>query len=631
LSGNFIFVEVDPTAHRPPPKIKRRAASIKHKLFLSMSYPIEVQRHSAAHLMAAAVKRLFPDAKFGVGPTVENGFYYDIDIGRPLTPEDLKNISVQMKKLTSANPAFVREEMPIDDAVKMFGDMGQTYKVELLNDLKTRGTTKMSAEESGDVDASNISTVSIYKTGDFTDLCRGPHVDKVSDIGAWKLTRIAGAFWRGKEGNPQMQRVYGICFPTQEELDAYESMVAEAEKRDHKKLGKELDLFTFSDLVGSGLPLWTPRGTLLRTLLDDYVWKLRTQKGYMRVTIPHITKKDLYEKSGHWAKFKDELFKITTREGHEFALKPMNCPHHTQIFDCRPRSYRDMPQRYAETTMVYRDEQSGELSGLSRVRSITQDDAHVFCRKSQIEQECFAIWDIIDRFYSTFGFSLSIRLSTHDPDKMEKYLGTAETWKEAESALKGLIEKRGTPYVEGKGEAAMYGPKVDFMGKDALGRMHQVATIQLDFNMPERFDLACVNENGERERVVMIHAAIMGSIERFLSVLIEHYAGAFPLWLAPVQASILPVADRFNEFALTLKNELAVAGIRTEVDESVESVGKKIRNAEKSKVPLMLVVGEKEAAGEPLVIRKRGVQDQISMAKEAFIVWVKQQVDEKSS
>jgi threonyl-tRNA synthetase len=597
----------------------------------SMSYPIEGQRHSAAHLMAAAVQRLFPDAKFGVGPVVENGFYYDIDIGRPLTPEDLKNISVQMKKLTSANPAFVREEMPIDDAIKMFEGMGQTYKVELLNDLKTRGTTKISDEESGDVDASNVSTVSIYKTGDFTDLCRGPHVEKASDIGAWKLTRIAGAFWRGKEGNPQMQRIYGLCFETQQELDAYEAMIAEAEKRDHKKLGKELDLFTFSDLVGSGLPLWTPRGTVLRTLLDDYVWKLRSQKGYMRVAIPHITKMDLYEKSGHLAKFKDELFKITTREGHEFALKPMNCPHHTQIFDCQLRSYRDMPQRYAETTMVYRDEQTGELSGLSRVRSITQDDAHVFCRKSQIEQECFAIWDIIDTFYSTFGFNLSVRMSTHDPDKMEKYLGTPQNWQDAELALKSLIEKRGAFYVEGKGEAAMYGPKIDFMGKDALGRLHQVATIQLDFIMPERFDLVCVNENGERERVVMIHAAIMGSIERFLSVLIEHYAGAFPLWLAPVQASILPVADRFNEFAHALKAELVAAGIRTDVDESVESVGKKIRNAEKSKVPLMLVVGEKEAAGEPLAIRKRGVPDQISMAKDAFIEWVKKQVEEKTS
>jgi threonyl-tRNA synthetase len=584
-----------------------------------MPYPIETMRHSAAHVMAAAIQRLFPKAKFGVGPAVENGFYYDIDIGRALTPEDLEAIDGEMRRLVKENPEFVRQEMLMDEAVAKFGQLGQTYKVELLNDLKTRGTTKLTAEEAGDLDASNVESVSTYSTGGFTDLCRGPHVVEAKDIGAWKLHRFSGVYWRGKESNPQMQRIYGLCFADQAELDAYLKMLEEAEKRDHRKLGKELDLFTFSDLVGGGLPLWMPKGTILRSLLDEYVWELRRAKGYERVAIPHLTRKALYETSGHWAKFKDELFKIVSREQHEFAVKPMNCPHHTQIFDARLRSYRDMPQRYAETTMVYRDEQTGELSGLSRVLCITQDDAHVFCRKNQIEQEVFAIWDIIDAFYSTFGFELKVRLSTHDPDKFEKYLGTPELWREAEAQLLGIIDKRGGGYLEGKGEAAMYGPKIDFMGKDAIGRMHQVATIQLDFNMPERFGLACVNEAGEREGVVMIHCAIMGSIERFLSVLIEHYAGAFPLWLSPVQVAVLPVADRHNAFAEGLAAELREHGIRVEVDESAESVGKKIRNSEKSKIPLALVVGDKEAESGELTVRQRGEIDQAVMAKGEFI------------
>lgn len=582
-----------------------------------MSDNVEIMRHSAAHVMAAAVKRLFPEAKFGVGPALDFGFYYDIDIGRAVTPEDLQKIQQTMDALVKEKLSFERSEMTLDRAVELFKSLNQDYKVELLNDIKTRGTTKLSEDEAGDIDPNAPEKVSVYKTGDFVDLCRGPHVASTADVGAYKIWKTAGAFWRGKEGNPQLQRIYGLCFTTQDELKAYELMLEEAEKRDHKKLGRELGLFSFSDLVGSGLPLWSPKGTVLRTVLDDFVWQLRREKGYAKVAIPHITKKDLYEKSGHWAKFKDELFKIVTREGHEFALKPMNCPHHTQIFDSQMRSYRDMPQRYAETTMVYRDEQSGELAGLSRVRCITQDDAHVFCRKSQIEQECFAIWDIIDVFYSTFGFDLSVRLSTHDPDKFEKYLGTKEVWSEAELQLRQMIEKRGVAYEEGKGEAAMYGPKIDFMGLDAIGRKHQVATVQLDFNMPENFDLTCVNEKGEKERVVMVHCAIMGSIERFLSVLIEHYAGAFPLWLAPVQVAILPVADRHVDSARQLADQLSALNIRCEVDEAAESVGKKIRNAEKQKMPCMIVFGDKEAGGE-LTVRWRGQADQQTLTVDNF-------------
>ena len=597
--------------------------------FVKYYMNIEIMRHSAAHVMAAAIQRLFPEAKFGIGPTVDFGFYYDIDLGRAVTPEDLKKIAKEMRKIVKENPVFKKSELQISEAIDLFESLKQPYKVELLRDLKEKGTTKISGDEAGDVDPANKDKATVYKLGDFTDLCRGPHVDSADQIGEFELFKIAGAYWRGKEDNPQLQRIYGLCFTTQEELDDYKKMMEEAEKRDHRKLGVELDLFSFSPLVGSGLPLWSPKGAVLRNVLDAYVWELREAKGYSRVAIPHITKKALYETSGHWAKFSEELFKITTREGHEYALKPMNCPHHTQIFDSKPRSYRDMPQRYAETTMVYRDEQSGELSGLSRVLCITQDDAHVFCRKNQIEDEAYAIWDIIDKFYSTFGFELNVRLSMHDPDKFEKYLGTKEVWEQAEDQLRSMVKKRGVDFVEAKGEAAMYGPKIDFMGKDAIGRMHQVATIQLDFNMPVNFGLTCINEQGEKEGVVMIHAAIMGSIERFLSVLIEHYAGAFPLWLAPVQVAVLPVADRHAASAEELAKELKLEGIRVEVDDSAESVGKKIRNAEKSKIPVMIVYGDKEMESGDLTVRIRGEKDQTVVKKEDFIKSLVQKIADR--
>jgi threonyl-tRNA synthetase len=409
------------------------------------------------------------------------------------------------------------------------------------------------------------------------------------------------------------------------------AMLEEAEKRDHRKLGRELDLFTFSELVGPGLALWTPRGTLVRNLLDEYVWQLRKERGYQRVTIPHITKRDLYETSGHWEKFRDDLFKIVTREDHEFSMKPMNCPHHTQIFARRPHSYREMPQRYAETTMVYRDEQSGELSGLSRVLCITQDDAHVFCRESQIKEEAFRIWDIINIFYASVGFGdLKVRLSLHDPNHMEKYLGTKETWEKTETQLRALVQERGVEALEAVGEAAMYGPKIDFLAKDSLGREWQVATIQVDRNQPERFDLSCVNEGGEKERVVMIHAAIMGSIERFLSVLIEHCAGAFPLWLAPVQVVILPVGEAHHEASQSLAGLLDSKGLRVEVDDSNESVGKKVRNAEKSKVPYMLVIGDKEKDLTTLSVRTRGSKETIELPCTDFIAALQEKNNSKS-
>ncbi|MFA5935425.1 MAG: threonine--tRNA ligase [Patescibacteria group bacterium] len=595
-----------------------------------MNIPVETRRHSAAHVMAAAVKRLFPEAKLGVGPVVENGFYYDIDIGRALTPEDIKAIEKGIKRIIKENPAFEREEMPIDDAIKLFEEMGQTYKVELLRDLKTKGTTKLSAEEAGDLDPENVSSVTLYRTGDFLDLCRGPHVERARDIGVWKLDKVSGAYWRGNQENAQMQRVYGLCFATQEELDTFLHMREEAEKRDHRKLGAELDLFAFSPLVGSGLPLFTPRGVTVRQLLVDFVWELMQPHGYERVWIPHLAKVDLYKTSGHWDKFEDDLFHVSSKKTEEaFVLKPMNCPHHTQIYASRPRSYRDLPLRYSEVTTVYRDENTGQLQGLSRVRSITQDDAHVFCRPDQVHDEALGMYRIIEGFYAAFGMPLRVRLSVRDAQHPEKYLGGDALWNEAEKTLADLMKEVGRDVEIGEGEAAFYGPKLDFIAKDAIGREWQLATIQLDFNQPERFGLEYADAEGSKSRPVMIHRAILGSVERFFGILIEHYAGAFPAWLAPVQVTILPVADRHNDFALDLAKELKAQGLRVDVDTSTESVGKKIRNAEKSKVPAMLVVGDKEAAGEALTVRRYGQEEQLSVSKKDFVEGFIKEVKER--
>ncbi|PIR76826.1 MAG: threonine--tRNA ligase, partial [Candidatus Magasanikbacteria bacterium CG10_big_fil_rev_8_21_14_0_10_38_6] len=531
-------------------------------------------RHSCAHLLAAAVMELWPNAKRTIGPAIENGFYFDFDFGdEKISEEDFPKIEQKMKEMLKSWQGFERHELDADAAKAEYP--GNVYKHELIDEF-TAGGEK----------------VSFYKSGEYWDLCKGGHIDEPRNmLRYFKLMKIAGAYWRGNEKNAMLTRIYGVCFPTKEELTAHLQMLEEAKKRDHRKLGKELDLFTFSDLVGPGLPLWTPRGTMLRFLLDDYVWQLRQAKGYERVEIPHITKKELYETSGHWQKFADELFKITTREGHEFAMKPMNCPHHTQIYARNTWSYRDLPQRYSNTTMCYRDEQTGELHGLSRVRSFTQDDAHVFCREGQIKEEFLKIWDIIDTFYQAVGFgALQIRLSLHDPDNFEAYLGTPELWQKAEDSLREIARERGVIFAEEIGEAAFYGPKVDFVTKDSIGREWQVATIQLDINMPDRFDLTCVNESGEKERIVMIHAAIMGSIERFLSILIEHHAGAFPVWLAPTQVQFIPVStEKHLDGARALSEALCGQGIRAQVDELDETVGKKIRKHAKLKTPYIVV------------------------------------------
>jgi len=536
-------------------------------------------RHSLAHILAMAVLEVFPEAKLAIGPPVDNGFYYDFELPRSVTPEDLQDLQKQMEKIAARNITFTSREVSADEARELLKN--QPYKLELLEELVKDGET-----------------LSFYTSGDFHDLCKGPHLSSSAEIptGSFALSHAAGAYWRGDEKRPMLQRIYGLAFESKEALEAYQAMMKEAKERDHRKLGAELDLFTFSDLVGSGLPLWTPKGQILRTLLDDFVWKLRQGYDYERVEIPHITKKELYMTSGHWEKFQHELFHIKTREGHEFVMKPMNCPHHTQIFARKKWSYREMPQRYANTTMCYRDEQTGELNGLSRVRSFTQDDAHVFCRMSQAKEERLKIWDIVKKFYGAFGFDLKIRLSLHDPANMDAYLGDEASWHAAEAELKALVEEQGTEYFVGIGEAAFYGPKIDFMAKDSLGRQWQVATIQLDTNMPARFGLTYTAENGEEEPVVMIHAAIMGSIERFLSILIEHTAGNFPFWLSPVQVAVLSVNDECADAAQAVAQELRKAGIRVELDLSSESVGKKIRAASLQKTPAKIVVGNKELA-----------------------------------
>ena len=569
-------------------------------------------RHSCAHLMAAAVPAIdrFKDVKITLGPPIENGFYYDIDFGdAKISDEDLKEIEKKMKELLPSWKEFTGRKVSPDEAREFFA--GNEYKQELIDEIEGRGED-----------------ITLYTCGEFTDLCRGGHSESpAKDARNFKLLSVAGAYWRGDEKNPMLTRIYGTCFPTKEELKAHLHMLEEAKKRDHRKLGKELDLFTFSELVGPGLPLWTPKGTLLRNVLDNYVWELRQARGYERVEIPHITKKDLYEVSGHWQKFSDELFKITTREGHEFAMKPMNCPHHTQIYKRQQWSYRELPQRYANTTTCYRDEQTGELHGLSRVRAFSQDDAHVFCRNAQVKEEFLKIWDIIDTFYKAVGFEeLSVRLSLHDPDNFDAYLGTPEQWQSAENQIRELAKDRGVACVEELGEAAFYGPKIDFMTRDSIGRQWQVATIQLDINLPERFDLTCKDEHGDDERIVMIHAAIMGSIERFFSILLEHHAGNLPVWLSPTQVHIIPVSEKHVEGARTFEAQLREAGIRTSLDAADETVGKKIRKSVKTKAPYVLVIGDKELEGDELTIRVRGQEQQVQERKDVFIERVAKEI-----
>ena len=588
---------------------------------------LKSMRHSLAHIMAQAIQHLWPQAKFGVGPAIDNGFYYDIYLDNGTISEaDLPKIEEEMRKIVAANYPFERRDVSVEEAIDWAIKGDQSFKVELLNDLKRSGTTvasELTGEKMGSVSDgdSKVETVSLYSQGDYTDLCRGGHVDSTGKVGAFKLTKTAGAYWRGNENNPQMQRIYGVAFATQEELDEYLNRLEIAKQRDHRKLGKELDLYTTSPLVGIGLPLFTPRGTILRDIVAQYSNQLRQKFGFEKVWTPHITKKDLYETSGHWAKFGEELFLVKSQEtSDEMALKPMNCPHHTQIFASRPRSYRDMPVRYLETTTDYRDEKTGELGGLNRVRSLTQDDSHIFCRTDQIEGEINNLLAAARELYGSIDMKLRVRLSYRD--ESDSYLGDLSLWDSAQNQLKSAVEKVGLDYFEQEGEAAFYGPKIDFMATDAIGREHQVATVQLDFVQPQRFGLEYADADGNFTTPVMIHCALLGSIERFLSVFIEHTGGWFPFWAAPEQVRILTINDTVLEYVdkittmlsdITLMEPVRYNDVRFTIDSRNESLGKKIREATSMKIPVQLIVGPKDMEANEVSIRTQSGEEKISL------------------
>ncbi len=570
--------------------------------------------HSSAHLMAEALESLYPGVKLGIGPAIESGFYYDIDLGdNTINEEGLKKVEDKMKELAKHNSQYVRQDMSKDKAVAYFTEKGDQYKLELLEGL-----------EDG--------SITFYTQGSFTDLCRGPHIPNTGTIKAIKLTNIAGAYWRGNEKNKMLTRIYGITFPAQKELEEYLVLLEEAKKRDHRKLGKELELFTFSEKVGSGLPLWLPKGAMLRERLQQFLQKAQTETGYLPVITPHIGSKQLYVTSGHWEKYgKDSFRPITTpQEGEEFMLKPMNCPHHCEIYKSSPRSYKDLPLRLAEFGTVYRYEQSGELHGLTRVRGFTQDDAHLFCTPEQVSSEFMKVIDLVLFVFRSLDFNdFTAQVSLRDQEDRTKYIGSDENWAIAEQAIIDAAAAKGLRTTVEYGEAAFYGPKLDFMVKDALGRSWQLGTIQVDYNLPERFELEYVDADNTRKRPVMIHRAPFGSMERFIAVLIENCAGNFPLWLAPLQVKILPISDKFAEYADTVAAKLKAAGVRAEIDDRAEKIGRKIRDTELMKVPYMLIVGEKEMTDGMVAVRKHGEGDKGSVTLQEFIDEINSIVDEQ--
>jgi len=558
-------------------------------------------RHSLAHITASAIQKLWPEAKFGVGPVVENGFYYDIDLGDDMLSEDqFPLIEKEMRNIIKQNQKFILSHKTIDEALEWAKDSNQPYKLELLNDLKRAGTTVVKDLDLNELgldtrSKTKVEQVTFFQNGEFIDLCRGPHVESTGKVGAFKLSKIAGAYWRGKDSNPQMQRLYGLAFETEKELEDFIGQQEEAKKYDHRKLGQELDLFLISPLVGTGLPLFTPRGTVLRDELNKYSQLLRKKIGYQNVWTSHIAKQELYEVSGHWSKFGDEWLTVNSKESHDkLVMKPMNCPHHQQIYASSSRSYRDLPIKYMETTTDYRDEKAGELLGLSRVRSLTQDDSHMFCSPEQIDESLNQLVEVVKTFYSTMGMDIKARLSFRDDS--DNYLGDRELWNKAEGILKKIVENSGIKYFIAKGEAAFYGPKIDFITKDALGRDLQLATPQLDFVQPERFGLKYTDEDGSEKTPVMIHFALMGSIERFIAVYIEHTKGKFPVWVSPEQIRIITVNQELKtvEFANSVIEKADALDLRVVIDNSNESVGKKIRQAEIYKTPYAIVVGDKE-------------------------------------
>lgn len=568
-------------------------------------------RHSAAHVMAEAVLDLFPEAKLAIGPPIEDGFYYDFDLGqdengkpRTFTPEDLEKIEATMKQLLKKNAPFEHATMSIDEARKFFAD--QPYKVELINDLAAGRV-----DENGEAIADPVSEVSIYRQREFTDLCRGPHVGFTKQVkaNAVKLLRTGGAYWRGDEHNPQLQRIYGTAWHNRTELDEYLHLLEEAKARDHRRLGKQLELFHISPLVGAGLPLWLPKGTILRDTLEGFLRQAQVERGYLPVITPHIGKLDLYITSGHYPYYKDSQYTPIDVDDEQFLLKPMNCPHHIEIYRSQPHSYRDLPLRLAEFGTVYRYEQSGELNGLTRVRGFTVDDSHLFVTPEQLEEEFIGVVELIQYVFNTLGFSdFRARLGINDPNS-DKYAGSPEMWAKGITAIKQAADKVGMDYTVEEGEAAFYGPKLDFIFRDVLKREWQLGTVQVDFLLPERFELEYTGEDGQKHRPIMIHRAPFGSMERFTGILIEHFNGAFPLWLAPVQAAMIPIADRHIPYAEKVARELRSAGIRVEVDASSERMNKKIRNAQLQKIPYMLVVGDNEEAQGAVSVRTRENED----------------------
>ena len=570
--------------------------------------------HTSAHLLAEALQELYDGIQFGIGPAIENGFYYDIDPGENvITSADFPKIEKKMQEIVARKEAVVRADISKADALKSFGDKGQTLKCELISEL-----------EDG-----HITT---YTQGNFTDLCKGPHIPSTEPIKAVKVLSIAGAYWRGDEKRPQLVRVYGISFPKKKMLDEYLTMLEEAKKRDHRKLGKEMELFTFSQNVGQGLPLWLPKGAMLRNRLQDMLSKIQRKYGYLPVITPHIGNKTLYVTSGHYAKYGKDSFQPihTPEEGEEYLLKPMNCPHHCEIFRSSPRSYKDLPLRYAEFGTVYRYEQSGELHGLTRVRSFTQDDAHLFCTPEQLKQEFLAVMDIINFVFKTFGFEYEAQISLRDPNHKEKYVGTDEVWEKAQRAIIEACEEKGLQAAQVEGEAAFYGPKLDFMVKDALGRRWQLGTIQVDYNLPERFGLEYTGSDNQKHRPVMIHRAPFGSMERFVAVLLEHTAGHLPLWLASDQCVVLPISEKYNEYAQHVVDVLDEQGVRAAIDVRNEKIGRKIRDNELKRIPYLLIVGEKEVANEEVSVRKQGEGDKGSEKILTFAAEINAKVAEQT-
>jgi threonyl-tRNA synthetase len=596
---------------------------------LSIEKKLEIMRHSASHVLAAAVLEMFPETKFGIGPAIENGFYYDFELPRTLIPEDLEILQEKMKAIIKANYPFEKKSISIAEAIEHFEKAGQPYKVELIKELAAQGEER----------------VSIYKTGAFVDLCSGPHLESTGEIQpeGLKLNKISGAYWRGDENRPMLQRIYGLLFSDKKSLKEYLRMMEEAEKRSHIKLGKELELFANIPEIGQGLPVWLPKGYVIRRALEDYMIKLERSYGYGHIATPHINRKELFETSGHWGFYNESMYptlevgqslkesqegkKVKSKE--TFLLKPMNCPAGMMIYNMKPRSYRELPLKMGELGTVYRYEKSGELHGLQRVRGFTQNDAHIFCTPEQLEDQFMEVMEMLLRFYKDLGFTnYKFRLSLSDP-KSDKYVGKREDWIQAEETLRNVLKKNNVEFFEAEGEAAFYGPKLDVQGINVYGKEDSISTIQVDFNLPERFDLQYIDQDGKRKRPFVIHRALIGSFERFFAFLIEHYAGAFPLWLSPIQVAIIPVSEKFAAYAKEVKDQLFAEDIRVKLDDSDESLGKRIREAEKQKIPYMLVVGEKEQTDKTVAVRRKGEKSQPVLLLKDFVQQIEEEIAQK--